>query len=291
MRNDVGTTARVCGLLPVCCSVATARCLAEDAVSKLVLPCPPRASSFPALRVAYLSHDFRDHPTGWMVLGMFAAHRRDRVHASAYYHGPLPTDVAADHAPPRSVCDAPTPADASITRRIACAADEFHAVAGHTDDAVGRAMAQRGEDILVDLMALTQRARIRIPALRPARIVASYLGYPGTSGTKRGSSYGRGPHTHFAVGPGTTALQLSFVDHCPWAHASLAGCRLYLRARACVGVLLRVGGGTCACVAGTAWQASPRWTLPWWTRVSWPWKGSPTAPASAQGEPRGSGAL
>ena len=45
------------------------------------------ASLRPTLRVAYVSYDFRAHPIGYMMRGVFQYHARRRVRVAAYYYG------------------------------------------------------------------------------------------------------------------------------------------------------------------------------------------------------------
>jgi predicted O-linked N-acetylglucosamine transferase (SPINDLY family) len=44
---------------------------------------------------------------------------------------------------------------------------------------------QRDIDILIDLTAHTYHGRIGIGSRRPAKLVANYLGYPGTTGCRQ----------------------------------------------------------------------------------------------------------
>ncbi len=156
-----------------------------------------------------------------MVLGMFRAHNRSRVHVAGYHYGPEPDDVAhliqahtatqSSPLPPWAVaCDVAAAArrasgvdggavvttpprqgpcvgvgnagNGSVTMQLACSSDQFYSVGRATDDGIGGQMAAEGVDIVVDLMVLTRSARVHITALRPAPIMVSYLGYPRTSG-------------------------------------------------------------------------------------------------------------
>ena len=81
-----------------------------------------------------------------------------------------------------STSHTPHAGNGSVTMQLACSSDRFYSVADVTDVGIGDHMVASGVDILVDLMVLTRSARLRITAMRPAPIVVSYLGYPGTSG-------------------------------------------------------------------------------------------------------------
>ena len=69
-------------------------------------------------------------------------------------------------------------------RTLALHADHFYSVHAMSDAAVVQHMRAARVDVLVDLMAYTRGARLRIAALRPAPVVVSYLGFPGSSGVR-----------------------------------------------------------------------------------------------------------
>jgi predicted O-linked N-acetylglucosamine transferase (SPINDLY family) len=114
------------------------------------------------LRIAYVSSDFRDHATGHLVGGLFRAHDRAGFEIFAVSHG---RDDGSDY-----------------RRRIAAEADHFIDVVSLTDRAAALRLYREGIDILVDLNGYTHDHRLGIAALRPTPIVASYLGFPGSSG-------------------------------------------------------------------------------------------------------------
>ena len=122
---------------------------------------PPRETAGP-LRIGYMSADFRDHPVGHLIAGLFARHDRDVVEIFAYAIGPR---------------------DESRWReRIVDGADRFHDLRDQAaDDIAGRISADR-VDVLVDLMGYTEHARPDVLALRPAPIQINWLGFPGTMG-------------------------------------------------------------------------------------------------------------
>ena len=114
------------------------------------------------LTIGYLSQDFRDHPVGHLVRGLFAAHNRNRVTVHGYSYGPD---------------------DGSWYRRSAESdCDRFHDIAGATHEEAARLIHAQGVDILVELTGHTKNNRLEICALRPAPLQASYLGFPGGTG-------------------------------------------------------------------------------------------------------------
>jgi predicted O-linked N-acetylglucosamine transferase (SPINDLY family) len=115
------------------------------------------------VRVAYLSNDLQDHPVGQLVAGLVARHDRSRFHVSAYSWG-------AD--------------DGSATRRqLVAGVDNFVDIAGLDRAAAAARIRADGVEILIDLKGQTQGHRLDIMAMRPAPVQATFLGFPGSSGT------------------------------------------------------------------------------------------------------------
>lgn len=115
-----------------------------------------------ALRVGYLSADFHQHATAWLVAELFERHDRGRVEIVGYSLGP--DDGSA------------------MRRRLAAGFDRFVDLTALADDEAGARIAADGLDILVDLKGWTQNARPEILARRPAPIQVAWLAYPGTMG-------------------------------------------------------------------------------------------------------------
>jgi predicted O-linked N-acetylglucosamine transferase (SPINDLY family) len=114
------------------------------------------------LRVAYVSSDFRNHATGHLVQGLFSAHDREAFEVFAVSHGP---DDGSTY-----------------RRRIEAEAEHFIDVASLTDGDAAVLLHRAAIDILVDLNGYTRDHRLGIAALRPAPIVATWLGFPGSAG-------------------------------------------------------------------------------------------------------------
>lgn len=116
------------------------------------------------ITVGYLSADFQEHATAHLISELFELHDRNRFRVIGYSYGA--DDGGAARARLResfdSFVDFEHVSHASAAARIRA-------------DAV---------DILVDLKGYTTNARPEIMALRPAPIQVSYLGYPGTMGTR-----------------------------------------------------------------------------------------------------------
>ncbi len=127
-------------------------------------PLPQRhAASGRRLKLAYLSHDFRNHAVGNTSVALLERHDRSRFELFAVSTGPD---------------------DGSATRRrLATAFDHFVDVSGRNDEATARLLAAGEIDILVDLGGHTSGARPGIAARRPAPVQVSWLGWAATTGS------------------------------------------------------------------------------------------------------------
>ena len=126
-------------------------------------PPPPAAAHDGPLRVGYLSADFHDHPTAYLIAELIEVHDRRAVSPVAYSFGP------AD--------------DGAMRRRLRAGFDAFHEVGSLSDGDAAALIRRHGIDVLVDLKGYTQMARPGIPARRPAPVQVAFLGYPGSAGS------------------------------------------------------------------------------------------------------------
>lgn len=114
------------------------------------------------IRIGYLSADFHQHATAWLVVELFERHDRGRVEVIGLSLGP--DDGSA------------------LRRRLSAAFDRFVDLAEMTDADAARRIEEMGLDVLVDLKGWTQNARPEILARRPAAVQVAWLAYPGTMG-------------------------------------------------------------------------------------------------------------
>ena len=121
------------------------------------------------LRIGYLSADFFDHATMHLMAGVLAAHDRSRFAIQLYSYGPATED--------------------DYRRQAQAHAEIFRDIRNTSDADAAAQILSDGVDILVDLKGYTQDARLGITARRPAPIIASWLGYPGTLGHRRLADY------------------------------------------------------------------------------------------------------
>ena len=115
------------------------------------------------IAVGYLSAEFHEHATAYLMAELFEVH--DRGFEVVGY------SIGSDDG-------------GAMQRRLVGAFDRFVDLreASFLDSA--KRIAEDGIDILVDLKGYTRFADQEIFALRPAPIQVNYLGYPGTMGTE-----------------------------------------------------------------------------------------------------------
>lgn len=114
------------------------------------------------IRLAYLSHDFQEHPVAAQIAELIERHDRSRFEVIGVSTGP-------DDAGP-------------MRRRLVAAFDRFHDIQGLGNLEAAQLLRDKEIDVLVDLGGHTHGARLEIFAHRPAPVQATYLGYPGTTG-------------------------------------------------------------------------------------------------------------
>lgn len=120
---------------------------------------PPRTKKSP-LRVGFVSGDLHSHPVGYFLESVLANLDRRRIQVALY-----PTTWRQD----------------DLSRRLMKNAVAWHPLAGLSDDAAARHIAEDGIDILVDLSGHTADNRLLVFAHKPAPIQVSWL-YFSTTG-------------------------------------------------------------------------------------------------------------
>jgi predicted O-linked N-acetylglucosamine transferase (SPINDLY family) len=121
------------------------------------------------LRIGYISADFHNHATMYLVGGVLAAHDKSRFAIHLYSYGPDSQD--------------------ECRQRAMESADVFHDLSRMADAEAAAQIVADEIDILVDLNGYTQDNRLGISALRPAPIIVSWLGYTGSLGSERLADY------------------------------------------------------------------------------------------------------
>ena len=114
------------------------------------------------MRIGYLSSDFRDHPTGRLMVGLFEAHDRRKVEVFGYSYG------RASESP--------------LRRRIATAFDHWRDLGSMSDPQIAEAIRADRIDVLIDRKGHTRGGRLAALAERPASVQLHYMSFPGTLG-------------------------------------------------------------------------------------------------------------
>jgi protein O-GlcNAc transferase len=114
------------------------------------------------LTIGYLSGDFRNHPVAHLVRGLFQRHDRSRFRVIGYSYGPDDGSAYRQH--------------------IASSCDLFVDLRSAGTAAGARRIYEDGVDILIEITGYVAGHRLDIPALRPAPLQVSWLGFPGSSG-------------------------------------------------------------------------------------------------------------
>lgn len=116
------------------------------------------------IRIGYLSADFQEHATAYLMAELFERHDRARFEIVGLSFGPAEGN--------------------GMRTRLVNAFDEFHDIGSKSDREAAELVHEVGVVIAVDLKGHTRDARPRILAHRPAPIQVNYLGYPGTMGAR-----------------------------------------------------------------------------------------------------------
>jgi protein O-GlcNAc transferase len=124
---------------------------------------PPENERDPdrALRVGFVSPDFRHHAVGRFLLPLFRHH---------------------DHAACRIICYSDVSDPDDMTEMLRRYADDWHNIVGRPDERVAHDIRENRIDILVDLAAHTAGNRLRVFARKPAPVQVTYLAYCSSTG-------------------------------------------------------------------------------------------------------------
>lgn len=114
------------------------------------------------IRLAYLSADFHNHATAFLMAELFETHDRARFECHGVSFGPASGDA--------------------MRRRLERAFDRFVDLRDASDADIARWLRANEIDIAIDLKGLTGGSRAGIFAHRAAPLQVGYIGYPGTIG-------------------------------------------------------------------------------------------------------------
>ncbi|WP_231890692.1 UDP-N-acetylglucosamine-peptide N-acetylglucosaminyltransferase [Methylomonas koyamae] len=145
-----------------CADVWMAGRLAASAAERLeldfVFDRPPQTK----IRLGYLSADFQEHATAYLLAETLEAHNRDRFELYAYSYG-------ADDG-------------GTMRQRLERCFDRFIDLGELSIADCAKTIYADRIDILIDLKGYTRGTRTEILTYRPAPVQVNYLGYPGTVG-------------------------------------------------------------------------------------------------------------
>jgi protein O-GlcNAc transferase len=136
--------------------------LASMASLNMHFPHDRRRGPRKKLTVGYMSDHFRNHPGAHLVRSLFQHHDRQRVRVIGYSYG---VDDGSEY-----------------RQHIAASCDLFVDLRGTGSAAGARRIYEDGVDILIELSGYVAGHRLDIPALRPAPLQVSWLGFPGSTG-------------------------------------------------------------------------------------------------------------
>ena len=114
------------------------------------------------IRIAYLSADYHEHATSYLMAELFESHDKSQFETYAISFG--------KHS------------DGAMRQRLVKAFDHFIDVNDKTDREAAELMRELEIDIAIDLKGYTADARPGILSHRPCPVQAQYLGFPGTMG-------------------------------------------------------------------------------------------------------------
>lgn len=116
------------------------------------------------VRIGYLSSDLREHAVGFALSELVEHHDKTKFEFFAYYCGEQKTNDP-------------------VQNRIKAAMDQWVDINGLSDEQAAEKILSDDVDILLDVNGFTKSARFKIFSYRPAPVIASFCGYPGTLGS------------------------------------------------------------------------------------------------------------
>jgi len=122
----------------------------------------PAAFTHPKIRIGYVSAEFREQATAYLMAGLYELHDRDRFEIIAIDNG------GGD--------------GSAMRRRLEAAFDKVLYIAGLNDDDAAALVRAAQIDILVNLNGYFGSPRMGLFARRPAAVQVNYLGFPATLG-------------------------------------------------------------------------------------------------------------
>lgn len=139
-----------------------AKALAPERPAASPVPATPRHADRP-LRIGLLSPDLHDHSVTQFLSPLVQHHDREKFPIVCYHAGTV---------------------NDQVSEQLKTWSAGWGDVSKLTDEQLAARIRSDNIDILIDLAGLTRNSRVFVATLRPAPIVATYLGYPSTTGIK-----------------------------------------------------------------------------------------------------------
>lgn len=114
------------------------------------------------IKIGYLSADFKEHATAYLIDRLIREHDRSSFHITAF-------DFSKDQ-------------NTEYQLNLRNSFDTHVDLMSQSHERAAEIIASHNIDILVDLKGFTEHSRPQILSHRPGRIQVNYLGYPGTTG-------------------------------------------------------------------------------------------------------------
>ena len=134
---------------------------AEQLAARVPITRPPRRTGG-KIRLGFNSSDLRNHPVAYFAMPLFQYIDRERFEVFCYSFSQLPEDAAQ--------------------RYIASQVDTFRWHKSISDRDAAQMMANDQLDMLFELGGSTHMNKLEVMAWKPARLQASWLGYPHSAG-------------------------------------------------------------------------------------------------------------
>jgi predicted O-linked N-acetylglucosamine transferase (SPINDLY family) len=113
-------------------------------------------------KIAFISGDFREHPVGYLIIGVIESFDKDLYEITGIFTG--------------------NPDKSTVWQRFCCTFDNFLNCATKTDLEIAQLIRSLEIDYLIDLSGYTADTRLSVLSYRPAPVQMTYLGFPGTLG-------------------------------------------------------------------------------------------------------------
>lgn len=155
------TALLVCDDPSDCLAAASARSRSLSNQQRLNLK-PRTGSKRDKIKVAYLSADFRQHATSYLISELIESHDRSAFEIIGLSFGP---NISSP-----------------MRQRMENAFDVFEDVTELSPSAIAQRLAELSVDIAVDLQGFNQHNRMEIFSYHAVPVQVLYLGWPGTSG-------------------------------------------------------------------------------------------------------------